>query len=276
MAAQNTTGMNGGKFTCLIVEDDNSFAAMAAQVVRAEGGEPTSVDTIAAAREIVAAKSFDLVLLVSHLPDGKGYCVFEQVARRNPDAPIVMITGMPDLGEAIALTRNGLFEYLTKPISVDDLGACLRRAKLRLATRTSVPGAAEIFGDSSAVREIMIHLRQAAKHPESTVLLTGETGVGKDLAARTLHQLTFGEKEAPFVAVNCGALPAEMFEAELFGAERGAYTGADKARTGLVVVVGNGTLFLDEIGEVPLLLHSFLLCLFVVCVFCVFGCFCVL
>ena len=251
--------MNGGKFTCLIVEDDNSFAAMAAQVVRAEGGEPTSVDTIAAAREIVAAKSFDLVLLDNHLPDGKGYSFFEQVARRNPDAPIVMITGMPDLGEAIALTRNGLFEYLTKPISVDDLGACLRRAKLRLATRTSVPGAAEIFGDSSAVREIMIHLRQAAKHPESTVLLTGETGVGKDLAARTLHQLTFGEKEAPFVAVNCGALPAEMFEAELFGAERGAYTGADKARTGLVAAAGNGTLFLDEIGEVPLLLQTKLL-----------------
>jgi DNA-binding NtrC family response regulator len=259
MAAQSTTGTNGGKFTCLIVEDDSSFAAMAAQVVRTEGGEPTSVDSLAAAREIVAAKSFDLVLLDNHLPDGKGYGFFEQVTRRNPDAPIVMITGMPDLGEAIALTRNGLFEYLTKPISVEDLAACLRRAKLRLATRTSAGDASEIFGDSPTVREIMTHLRQAAKHPESTVLLTGETGVGKDLAARTLHQLTFGEKEAPFVAVNCGALPAEMFEAELFGAERGAYTGADKARPGLVAAAGNGTLFLDEIGEVPLLMQPKLL-----------------
>lgn len=259
MAAPSTIGTNSGTFACLIVEDDSSFSAMAAQVVRAEGGEPTSVDTIAAAREIVAVKSVDVVLLDNHLPDGKGYGFFEQIARRNPEAPIVMITGMPDLGEAIALTRNGLFEYLTKPISVDDLAACLRRAKLRLATRAGGLGATEIFGDSPAVREIMTHLRQAAKHPESTVLLTGETGVGKDLAARTLHQLTFGEKEAPFVAVNCGALPAEMFEAELFGAERGAYTGADKARPGLVAAAGNGTLFLDEIGEVPLLLQTKLL-----------------
>jgi DNA-binding NtrC family response regulator len=259
MTAQSTTGTNGGPFTCLIVEDDKSFAGMAAQVVRAEGGQPTSVDTLAAACEIVAAKSFDLVLLDNHLPDGKGYGFFDQVARRNPEAPIVMITGMPDLGEAVALTRNGLFEYLTKPISVDDLAACLRRAKLRLATRTASTCSAEVFGDSPAVREIMIHLRQAAKHSATTVLLTGETGVGKDLAARTLHQLTFGEKEAPFVAVNCGAIPAEIFEAELFGAERGAYTGADKARTGLVMAADNGTLFLDEIGEVPLLMQTKLL-----------------
>src|SRR5207244_3626721 len=97
------------------------------------------------------------------------------------------------------------------------------------------------------------------KHPASTVLLTGETGVGKDLAARVLHQLTFGGKQASFVPVNCGAVPAEMFEAELFGAERGAYTGADRARTGLVAAANNGTLFLDEIGEVPLLLQAKLL-----------------
>jgi two-component system response regulator AtoC len=259
MAAHSTTGISEGRFSCLIVEDDKSFAAMAAQVVREEGGEPTSVDTLAAAREIVAAKSFNFVLLDNHLPDGKGYGFFEQVVRRNPDAPIVMITGMPDLGEAVTLTRNGLFEYLTKPISVDDLAACLRRAKLRLATRAASSSAAEVFGDSPAIREIMKNLRQAAKHPESTVLLTGETGVGKDLAARILHQLTFGEKETPFVAVNCGALPAEMFEAELFGAERGAYTGADKARPGLVTAAGSGTLFLDEIGEVPQLMQTKLL-----------------
>ncbi len=232
---------------------------MAAQVVREVGGEPTSVGSVAAAREVVAARPYDVVLLDNHLPDGKGYEFFEQLARRNPDAPIVMITGVPDLGEAVALTRNGLFEYLTKPLGVDALAACLRRAKLRLATRGPQLDGGEMFGDSPAVREIMTQLRQAAKHPESTVLLTGETGVGKDLAARVLHQLTFGEKEVPFVAVNCGALPAEMFEAELFGAERGAYTGADKARAGLVSATGKGTLFLDEIAEVPMLMQTKLL-----------------
>src|SRR4051812_1827267 len=221
VAAISKTNNNSETFSCLIVEDDPAFADMAAQVVRSEGGESRLASTIAAAVEATANRNFDLVLLDNHLPDGKGYDFFEQVARRNPDAPIVMITGMPDLGEAVALTRNGLFEYLTKPISIGDLAACLSRAKLRLAIHADRTDAAEVFGDSPAIREIMSQLRQAAKHPESTVLLTGETGVGKDLAARVLHQLTNGEKEAPLIAVNCGAIPAEMFEAELFGAERG-------------------------------------------------------
>ena len=225
---------------------------MAAKVVRETGGQVTLAHNLASARDIVAAKSFDLVLLDNHLPDGKGYDFFNLVSRRNPDAPIVMITGVPDLGEAVSLTRNGLFEYLTKPISVDALAACLARAKLRLATRETPADRTEIFGESSAMRELLTQLRQAAKHAASTVLLTGETGAGKDLAARVLHQLSFPGGNAPFIAVNCAALPGEMFESELFGAERGAFTGADKKRGGLATAAANGTLFLDEIGEVPL------------------------
>ena len=259
MTATPPTRKSDARFTCLIIEDDKSFASMAAQVVREEGGTPACVPTIASAREAAGAQSFDLVLLDNHLPDGKGYGFFEQLARRNPDAPIVMITGMPDLMEAVTLTRNGLFEYLTKPISVETLVACLRRAKLRLQSRDVKMGRMEFFGDSPAAQEVLTQLRQAAKHPTGTVLLNGETGVGKDLAARVLHQITFGESAAPFTAVNCGAVPAEMFEAELFGAERGAYTGADKTRQGLVAAAGKGTLFLDEIGEVPLSLQPKLL-----------------
>ena len=259
MTASTASQRAEPRFSCLIVEDDKPFASMAAQVVRDEGGEPALAGTIAAAREAVAASAFDLVLLDNHLPDGKGYAFFEQLARGNPDAPIVMITGMPDLAEAVALTRNGLFEYLTKPIGVDELAACLGRAKLRLSASGAAQGAAEFFGESSALREVLTQLRQAAKYPAGTVLLTGETGVGKDLAARVLHQLTCGQKTVPYVAVNCGALPAEMFESELFGAERGAFTGADKRREGLVAAAANGTLFLDEIAEVPLPLQVKLL-----------------
>ena len=246
-------------FSCLIVDDDVAFATMAANVVREAGGHVTLAHNIARAREIVATKTFDLVLLDNHLPDGKGYDFFNQAARRNPDAPIVMITGVPDLGEAVSLTRNGLFEYLTKPISVDALTACLDRAKMRLATRNTPAEATEICGDSPAMREVLAQLRQAAKHAASTVLLTGETGAGKDLAARVLHQLSFPDGRAPFIAVNCAALPGEMFESELFGAERGAFTGADKKRGGLVAAAASGTLFLDEIGEVPLALQGKLL-----------------
>ena len=249
----------GQTFSCLIVDDDDAFAARAANVVRAEGGTVTLAANLATAREATAQQTFELVLLDNHLPDGKGYDFFDQLARRNPAAPIVMITGMPDLGEAVRLTRNGLFEYLTKPVNLDALAACLQRAKLRLAAR-EIPGSAtEFFGESPAMREVMTQLRQAAKHAAGTVLLTGETGAGKDVAARALHQLTSPDGKTPFIAVNCAALPAEMFESELFGAERGAYTGADKKRAGLVAAAAGGTLFLDEIAEVPLALQGKLL-----------------
>ena len=247
------------EFLCLIVDDDSTFGAMAAQVVREEGGAVILAANLAEAREVTAQRTFDVVLLDNHLPDGKGYDFFAQLARRNPDAPIVMITGLPDLGEAITLTRNGLFDYLTKPISVDGLAACLQRAKLRLATRQLTESASEIFGESAPMREVLAQLRQAAKHAASTVLLTGETGTGKDLAARRLHQIACPDGKAAFIAVNCAALPADMFESELFGAERGAFTGADKKRAGLVAAAAGGTLFLDEIGEVPLALQAKLL-----------------
>ena len=246
-------------FSCLIVDDDVAFTTVAASVVRAAGGLVTLAHTVAAAREIIAAKFFDLVLLDNHLPDGKGYDLFEIISRRNPDAPVVMITGVPDLTEAVALTRNGLFEYVTKPVSADALMACLGRAKLRMQSRTAPVNAAEWFGESAAMREVLSQLKQAAKHAASTVLLTGETGAGKDLAARVLHQLSFANAHAPFIAVNCAALPGEMFESELFGAERGAFTGAEKKRGGLVAAAAGGTLFLDEIAEVPLALQAKLL-----------------
>jgi DNA-binding NtrC family response regulator len=255
MSAQNPTSP---PWSCLVVDDDAGFTSMVAGVVRTEGGAPTVCNNLAVARAAAEKSAFDVVLLDNHLPDGKGYDFFSQLARRNPDAPIVMITGMPDLSEAIVLTRNGLFDYLTKPVNVDALEACLRRAKLRLASRAP-GGETEWLGDSPAMREVLQRLKQAAKHVAANVLLTGETGTGKDVSARVLHRLTFAESDVPFIAVNCAAIPQDMFEAELFGAERGAYTGADKRRPGLVTAAQGGTLFLDEIGEVPLPVQSKLL-----------------
>jgi DNA-binding NtrC family response regulator len=243
-------------FTCLIVEDDAAFADMASQVVRAEGGSVVHCGNIASARSVTAARSFDLALLDNHLPDGKGYDFFSTLTRRDPEMPITMVTGLPDLGEAVALTRNGLFDYLPKPLTVDALTACLRRALQRLRTKPAAPSITGSLGDSPAMRDVLEQLRQVARHTTTTVLITGETGTGKDVAARTLHALSHPSVDAPFVAVNCAALPAEMFESELFGAERGAYTGADRKRQGLVAAAAGGTLFLDEIGEVTLALQA--------------------
>lgn len=239
-------------FSCLIVDDDAAYAEMLTHVITAEGGAVTHCGTLAAAQAEVERRTFDLMVLDDRLPDGTGFDFFARLSRRRTASVAIMVTGVPELSRAIELTRNGLFDYLPKPLNVADFIACLRRVRQRLAHPDRTEGQHELVGDSAALRETVESLRQAARHPDTTVLLTGETGTGKDLTARLLHRLTFGTRSAPYVPLNCSAVPAEMFESELFGAEKGAFTGADKRREGLVETATGGTLFLDEITETPL------------------------
>ena len=249
------------QFSCLLVDDDVGFTGLSAKIVSEEGGRPVICHTLEAARAQITQKSFDLVLLDNRLPDGTGYEFYPQVARQSPGSVVVMITGAPELSQAIEMTRNGLFDYLTKPMDANALLALLRRAKLRLQRPSLEPDAHGLLGNSPKIKEVVVQLQQAARHANATVLLLGETGTGKDLAARLLHQLSFGPRAAtaPYVALNCPNVPADMFEAELFGSEKGAYTGADRRRGGLVEAAQSGTLFLDEVAEIPLSLQSKLL-----------------
>lgn len=252
----------GAGFTCLAVDDDAGFLSMIERVIRDEGGVPVLCPNLQAARRQLAERSFDLILLDNGLPDGTGYDFFNELGRRGVSGIVIMITGAPELGQAVALTRNGLFDYLTKPLNLDDFAASLRRARLRMS-RAGAPDAVEmaIVGDSGVLKAVTQTLRQAARHPEAAVLILGETGTGKDLAARMLHQWTYEGRSPlpPYVALNCSTVPGEMFEAELFGSEKGAYTGADKRRTGLIEAAEGGTLFLDEVGEIPLVQQAKLL-----------------
>jgi len=240
-------------FSCLIVDDDAGFVSMLSKVVVAEGGSVCHCPDLKSARAEIEQRASDLVLLDNRLPDGTGFEFYPALNRRCPGSLVVMITGAPELAQAVELTRNGLFDYLTKPLNVLDFTACLGRVRQRLQHPDSV-GAGELLGDSPAIREVIHSLNQLARHPGSTTLLLGETGTGKDLAARLLHRLTHGTKAAqvPYVPLNCSAVPAEMFESELFGSEKGAFTGADKRREGLIEAAEGGTLFLDEITETPL------------------------
>jgi len=252
---------NTEQFTCLLVDDDVGFASMLANVVAEEGGKAVQCHTLAAARDQVKEREFDVVILDNSLPDGSGYEFYPYLARRSPGSVVTMITGAPQLAQAVELTRNGLFDYLTKPLDAHVFAALLGRAKLRLR-RASLESEADTFlGDSPAVREVMLQLEQAARHGQATVLLLGETGTGKDLAARLLHQRTASQigAKGPYVALNCPNVPADMFEAELFGNEKGAYTGADRRRAGLAEAAEGGTLFLDEVAEIPLALQAKLL-----------------
>jgi DNA-binding NtrC family response regulator len=249
------------RFSCLIVDDDADFASMLQRIVRDEGGTPVCCSNLREARQQIETRCFEIVCLDNKLPDGSGFEFHARLAQRWPDSVIIMITGAPELSQAVELTRNGLFDYLTKPLNTDEFAACLHRAKQRLARPTAGTQCDEMVGDSPALQEAMQLLRQAARHATATVLLLGETGTGKDLAARLLHRWTFAGRspEPRYVALNCPAVPAEMFEAELFGSEKGAYTGADKRRVGLVESAQGGTLFLDEVTEIPLPLQSKLL-----------------
>ena len=139
-------------FSCLIVEDDAAFASLVAKIVRELGGEPLVCANLAEATKASANRVFELLLLDNHLPDGKAYGFFERLSRRHPDAPAIMITGVPDLTEAITLTRNGLFDYLTKPISADALEACIQRALLRLKQDKTGRITELSLGESAAIR----------------------------------------------------------------------------------------------------------------------------
>jgi DNA-binding NtrC family response regulator len=241
-------------FSCLIVDDDPAFVSMLAKVVKGEGGQVSHGPDLKTAKFETERRSFDLVLLDNRLPDGTGYDFFPELSRRHPETVVVMITGVPELSQAVELTRNGLFDYLTKPLNVDDFIACLNRVRQRLSHPDRKDAADELMGEAPALNEALNSLRQAARHAGTTVLLLGETGTGKDLAARMLHRLSYADRPAlaPYVPLNCSAVPAEMFESELFGTEKGAFTGADKRREGLIEAAAGGTLFLDEITETPL------------------------
>ena len=242
------------EFSCMVVDDDLGFASMLTKIVTEEGGRVTHCADLKTAGATIQRCIFDLVILDNRLPDGTGYGFFSELNRSCPESIVLMVTGLPELAQAIELTRNGLFDYLTKPLNVNDFTACLTRVRRRLCHPDQPYAANELAGTSPAIREVYNSIQQAARHAEATVLLTGETGTGKDLAARLLHRLTYPRQndEAAYVPVNCSAIPAEMFESELFGSEKGAFTGADKRKQGLIETAADGTLFLDEITETPL------------------------
>ena len=248
-------------FSVLILEDDPDIVDTLVEAIKTVNGEAFSVGTLAGAKALVSERTFDVYLLDYVLPDGKGSDCYFHLREQGQSAPCIMLTGSPEIPVAVELTRKGLFDYLTKPFSLHRLLDCVQRAAAyAVASQTSL----HKFGlvDTSAgMKAVRRQVHQAAANPCANVLITGETGVGKDLVASLIHKLTFQKMETPpeFVSLNCSTLPADMFEAELFGTVKGAYTGAHQNRDGLAAAATNGTLFLDEIAEVPLPLQAKLL-----------------
>ena len=253
--------------TVLVVDDEPLIRWSLVNRLKEEGYRTveagTAGDAVAHHRDGV-----DLILLDFALPDANGLEVLKQVKETDPDTLVIMLTANTEVGTAVTAMKQGAFHYANKPFDLDEIMLLVEKAlettQLRREVRTmrarqAQPYAPEsIVGRSQPITTVRTVLHKIAVSPASTVLLTGESGTGKDLAAKVIHYAS-SRGSKPFMNITCSALPETLLESELFGHERGAFTGADRQKRGLIESADGGTVFLDEIGEMVPLLQAKLL-----------------
>jgi DNA-binding NtrC family response regulator len=250
----------------LVVDDDAALAQLVAEIVADQGHQPICVASGEAALAQLEAASIDLLLCDVRMPGIDGIELIARAEARDPSLAIIAMTAFGSLDTALRAVRAGADDYLVKPFDPGDLQlrvemALARRAmaiELReLRRQRDEAAVVGMVGRSAPMRELTALVRRVAD-TTSTVLVSGPSGSGKELVARALHQES-RRRDAPFVAVNCAAIPAALVEAELFGAKKGAYTDARADRPGMFQAAHGGTIFLDEIGELPLAMQAKLL-----------------
>ncbi len=239
--------------TVLLVEDDKGIATVISEALREEGFEVTACEDIARRDALLGERSFDVMLTDVILSDGDGLASIETVRELAPDMPIIVLSAQNTLDTAVRASDSEAFEYFPKPFDLDELTQAVAQA---VASRPAAesPGDGEdsalpLIGRSPAMQGVFRMITRVLRN-DLTVLITGESGTGKELVAEAIHQLG-GRKTGPFVAVNMAAIPHDLLESELFGHERGAFTGAVSQQIGKFEQANGGTLFLDEIGDMP-------------------------
>ncbi len=243
----------------MFADDEKSLQELMRLELPRMGHEATICPDGATAVAALDRNTYDCILVDLDMPGCNGIEVIARAKQLSPDTEAVVLTGKSSLETAVAALRHGAFDYLTKPCKLVDLEAVLRRVaekreltyKYRAIKQRlkRIEGAVDLIGRSEGMRQVFRLVEKVAP-TNSTVLIQGETGTGKELVARAVYDQSL-RAEMPLVPVNCGALPENLIESELFGHRKGSFTGADDHRTGLLQVANGGTLFLDEIGELP-------------------------
>ena len=247
----------------LIVDDEANTLASLSRAFRLAGHEATVCDNAGRALELAKAQSFDLILSDVVMPGKDGLTLLEELKQQGVAAPVVMMSGQAHIEMAVRATRLGALDFLEKPISSDKLLLTvdnvlkLQRLESENQQLRQRLGKHEIVWKGEAMRRVMAQLERVAAS-ESRVCILGETGTGKELVARTIHDRS-GRAGGPFVTLNCAAVPAELIESELFGHEKGSFTGASGRHIGKFEQADQGTIFLDEIGDMPLNMQAKLL-----------------
>lgn len=246
------------KTRILVVDDEKGVRNLLEAMLQRQGHQPVLAQDAEEALAFLGSQAFELMITDLRLPGLSGEALLEKVKQHQPNLPVVVISGYGNTRNVVQVIQKGAEDYLPKPFTAEDLEVVVLKAlkKQRLLAenerlRQEASGrVGRLIGRSRTMTRVHQMIEKFAPS-EANVLITGESGVGKDLAARALHELSRRSK-GPLIQVNAGALPSSLFEAELFGVKKGAYTGASESREGLFQAAHGGTLFLDEIAEIPM------------------------
>jgi len=234
----------------LLVDDEPDLLHLMELTLVKMGLDTARAANVAEARELLASRHYDLCLTDMRLPDGSGLDIVALANQQRLPVPVAVITAYGSAGNAVEALKAGAFDYLAKPVALDQLRILVKSALKIPNAPSQSPDARDLIGDSAAMSEVRSRIEKLAR-TQAPVHISGESGSGKELAARSIHRLS-NRADKAFVAVNCGAIPENLMESEFFGYRKGAFTGADSDRDGFFQAADGGTLFLDEVADLPL------------------------
>jgi two-component system response regulator PilR (NtrC family) len=238
-----------GQPKVLVIDDEPDLLELLELTLSRMGLDTTRAQSVEEAIRLLDAHAFDLCLTDMRLPDGEGLRVVEHITDKGLDVPVAVITAFGSAENAVAALKAGAFDYLAKPVALEQLRALVKQA-LKVPEKPAAPSSYQLLGESPAIMQVRQMIDRLSKS-QAPVFITGESGSGKELAARMIH-LGGPRAEQPFVPVNCGAIPENLMESEFFGYRKGAFTGAEGDRDGFFQAANGGTLFLDEVADLPL------------------------